>query len=272
MTKFDKEKYSLSVGESDLERMTMLGEIYMPYCADFLFENGLAPGLQVADIGCGPGNVSLWLAEQVATTGKVVSIDNSDEQLAILNKRILENEVCNISTYKTDIYEIDQIKECFDLIFCRFLFIHLSHPLLAIQKLKKLLKPGGYLIIAELDNSTWFSYPESKALLNDTALLCKVGIQKGADFCIGPKLFGYLRQENFNSINVKIAQPVLLDIHRDYLILKCKAWANTYLEYNLISSVDLESMIEGLYDITNNSEYLLAGAKMYLTCGKNPQH
>ena len=37
MTEFHKEKYSLSVGESDLERMTMLGEIYMPCCVDFLF-------------------------------------------------------------------------------------------------------------------------------------------------------------------------------------------------------------------------------------------
>ena len=272
MTRLDKEKYSLSVGESDLKRMTMIGEIYMPYCEDFLFENGLAPGLQVADIGCGPGNVSLWLAEKVGEAGKVVSIDNSDEQLAILNKRILENEVCNISTYKTDIYEIDKIKERFDLIFCRFLFIHLSHPLLAMQKLKNLLKPGGSLIIAELDNSTWFSYPESVALMNDTALLCKVGIKKEADFCIGPKLFGYFRQANFNTINVKIAQPVLLDKQREYLILKCKAWANTYLEYNLIYTVDLERMIEGLYDIINDRDYLLAGAKMYLTCGKNKQH
>jgi hypothetical protein len=33
----DKE-YALSVGMSDLERMTMLGEIYMPYCAEFLIE------------------------------------------------------------------------------------------------------------------------------------------------------------------------------------------------------------------------------------------
>ena len=31
--------YALSVGISDLERMTMLGEIYMPYCAEFLIEN-----------------------------------------------------------------------------------------------------------------------------------------------------------------------------------------------------------------------------------------
>jgi len=35
MNKFDEEKYSLPVGKADLDRMTILGNIYMPYCAEF---------------------------------------------------------------------------------------------------------------------------------------------------------------------------------------------------------------------------------------------
>lgn len=35
MNKFGDEKYSLPVGRADLDRMTMLGNIYMPYCAEF---------------------------------------------------------------------------------------------------------------------------------------------------------------------------------------------------------------------------------------------
>lgn len=84
----EQSKYALAVGGSDLKRMTLLGEIYMPYCQEFLINNGLAPGMNVADVGCGPGNVTLWLAQQVGTKGKVTGIDNSSEQLAILNERI----------------------------------------------------------------------------------------------------------------------------------------------------------------------------------------
>src|SRR3990167_10994470 len=119
MIKHNKGNYSLPVGESDLERMTMLGSIYDPFCYDFLFENGLKSGLKIADVGCGPGNTTLWLAEQVGITGKIIGIDNNDEQLSILKKKISEKNIVNISTYKTDIYEIDQIKESFDIIFCR---------------------------------------------------------------------------------------------------------------------------------------------------------
>ncbi len=263
-----KETYSLSVGENDLARMTLLNDIYMSYCIDFLFENGLKQGLSIADVGCGPGNVSLWLAEQVGETGKVVAIDNSDEQLNVLNKRIAEKQFKHISTYQCDIYEIDQLNEKFDIIFCRFLFIHLSQPLIAIKKLYELLKPGGCLILGELDNSTWSSYPVNEALEQDRNLLCTVGLKKGADFCIGPKLYGYLRQANFNIMNVKIAQPVLFGKHRDYIFLKCKAWAQAYFEFGLISSDALEERIKHLYDLAHDDNYLIEAAKMYFLCGR----
>ncbi|OGV28479.1 MAG: hypothetical protein A3E88_05065 [Legionellales bacterium RIFCSPHIGHO2_12_FULL_35_11] len=261
-------QYSLPVGKSDLERMTMLGSIYNPFCYNFLLKSGLKPGLKVADIGCGPGNVTLWLSEQVGSTGKIIGVDHSGEQLELLNKIILEKEIHNVSTYKIDIYNIDQIQESFDIIFCRFLFIHLSQPLVAIQKLHSLLKPGGCLIMAELDNSTWFSYPEHDALLKDTKLLCEVGEKKGMDFCIGPKLYGYLRKEVFADISVQIAQPILSGKDRQYVLLKSQTWANVYLEHELISKINIQNMLTHLAELVHNDDYLMAGAKMYLACGK----
>ncbi len=260
--------YALSVGPSDLERMTMLGEIYMPYCAEFLIGNGLKPGLNVADIGCGPGNTSLWLSKQVGETGKVLAIDNSDAQLTILEKKIMDNAISNITTLSHDIYQIEQIKERFDLIFCRFLFVHLVEPLKIIEKLYTLLNPGGYLILAELDNSTWFSYPLHSALQHDTKLLCEVGNIKGSDFSIGPKLYGYLRKNKFASIRVKIEQPVLVNKYRNYLTIKSSAWDTTYVDLNLSSKFESENRIKQLQELGNNQDYLLAGAKMYLVAGQ----
>ena len=260
--------YGLSVGMSDLDRMTMLGEIYMPYCAEFLIENGLQQSLNIADIGCGPGNTSLSLSQQVGKTGKVFAIDNSEAQLSILRKKILDNNVSNLTTVNHDIYQIEQINERFDLIFCRFLFVHLVEPLKIIEKLYTLLNPGGYLIIAELDNSTWFSYPHHSALQLDTQLLCEVGNKKGSDFSIGPKLYGYLRQNKFNSIGVKIEQPILIEHYRNYLMLKSNAWDATYLDLKLTSKSASKKRIKELQDLASNQDYLLAGAKMYLVAGK----
>lgn len=263
-----KTNYALSVGMSDLGRMTMLGEIYMPYCEKFLIENGLKDGLNIADIGCGPGNTSLWLSRQVGKPGKILAIDNSDEQLSILENKILDNNIFNIKTLKHDIYQIDQLKEQFDLIFCRFLFVHLRDPLKIIAKLYSLLKPDGQLILAELDNSTWFSYPPHHALQQDTQLLLEVGNKKRSDFSIGPKLYGYLRQSDFHSVNVKIEQPVLEDKYRNYLMIKSMAWDPTYLDLKLTTKLDSENRIRQLQELGGNQDYLLVGAKMYLVSGK----
>ena len=47
----------------------------------------------------------------------------------------MSKKLKNISTQQEDIYKIDQLNEKFDLIFCRFLFINLTNPMLAIEKL-----------------------------------------------------------------------------------------------------------------------------------------
>ncbi len=128
--------------------------------------------------------------------------------------------------------------------------------------------PGGYLILAELDNSTWFSYPLHLALQQDTKLLCEVGNIKESDFSIGLKLYGYLRKNKFDSIHVKIEQPILVDKYRNYLMIKSSAWDTTYIDLNLTSKSESENRINQLQELGNNQDYLLAGAKMYLVAGQ----
>ena len=65
------DNYMLPVGQKDFQRMSLLGSIYMPYNTQFLISNGLQPGMRFADIGCGPGNVTLWFAKEVGPSGLV---------------------------------------------------------------------------------------------------------------------------------------------------------------------------------------------------------
>lgn len=260
--------YVLPTGMNDLQRMTILGEIYMPYCADFLLKNGLRQGLSIADIGCGPGNTALWLAQQTGTNGSVMAIDNSAAQLEILEKRIKDNSLGNIKTLNHDIYKIEELKERFDLIFCRFLLMHLREPLKIIASLQTLLKPGGHLVLAELDNATWYSFPPHPALQEDTRLLCETGHQKGYNFCIGPGLYGYLRQSRFQDVKVQIQQPVLTKKHRQYIVMKSIAWNTIYNDLQLPLQLPADDRIRQLQALEKNTDYLLAGAKMFLVAGK----
>jgi methylase of polypeptide subunit release factors len=57
--------YILATGEAAASRLEMLEEIFGPHSRQLLEKAELSNGLRVADIGCGTGLVSLWIATQL---------------------------------------------------------------------------------------------------------------------------------------------------------------------------------------------------------------
>lgn len=262
------ENYVLDVGDNDLKRMSLLSSIYLPFNIKFINKQGSLTGLKVADIGCGPGDISLWLADQVGETGKVTAIDNNQEQLNILSQRLATQQRNNIGIQHANIYDLSQMGMQFDLIFCRFLFVHLQHPIDALQQLHSALTSNGKIIIAELDNDSWSSIPTNSALQKDTSLLCQTGKLRGVDLKIGSKLVDFFQQFNFSSIINESYQPILeTPLQREYLFLKLKAWGKVYLQYNLITASELEELFIDIKKLVSDTSIQICAAKMYQVCG-----
>jgi len=262
------DQYALKVGVSDYDRLSLLSGIYLPANTQFLLDHGLIKGIRVADVGCGPGLISLWLSQQVGETGHVTAIDNNAEQLAILKEKIDTQQIKNISLEQVNIYELGEMGPKFNLIMCRFLLIHLTDPIKALRELYKTLLPGGKLIVADLDNLTWYSYPAHKILRKEAKLLNKAGKLRGIDFSIGPKLPSLLKKAGFNNIDVEIVQPVLkTPQQRNYLNMKIKIWGHLYLSNNLISTSELNDLSETMQKLVLDDNYLIAGARMFQVCG-----
>ena len=80
---------------------------------------GLEPGMQVADIGCGPGITTSILHELVAPNGKTVGIDFSDQRIQYA-KDNYKND--GLEFVCRDIREpLEDLGE-FDVIWVRFIF------------------------------------------------------------------------------------------------------------------------------------------------------
>jgi ubiquinone/menaquinone biosynthesis C-methylase UbiE len=52
----------------------------------------------------------------------------------------------------------------FDLIYSRFMFLHLKDVRKAVQSMKRLAKKGGVVVIEEVDHApdSWLCYPEKQ--------------------------------------------------------------------------------------------------------------
>ena len=260
--------YLLKVGEIDLKRMSLLGSIYEPFNQAFLLKHGLKSGMKIADIACGPGNTSLFLSKLVGPSGRVVAIDNSHEQLSILEKKIENEKINNIDILNRNLLELDQISEKFDLIFCRFILVHLQAPLEALQIFKSLLKPGGLLFTAEPDNQSWYCFPDNELIHTEIQALISLGSKKGLDYAIGPKLYGYLRNTSFTNVAAEIAQPVLNQEQKQYFLLRAEANKEIYLQNNLFSESEYNQLVKDLADFVQNDNYLVTGFRMFQVCGR----
>ena len=97
--------YLLAVGEPAAHRLLMLDEIFGPHSRELLGRVGLTRGMRVADIGCGTGLVSLWIAAELGAGGSVTGVDMSGEQLRVAEKNAVAAGLTNISFQEASAYE-----------------------------------------------------------------------------------------------------------------------------------------------------------------------
>lgn len=106
---------------------------------------GLTPGMRVLDAGCGTGEALEWLLAEVTPGGSVVGIDLATPHLAAA-RSVLDPR---IELLQADLLEAPLPAASFDLIWCVNALHHLRSPLLGVQRLVRLLRPGGRIALGQ---------------------------------------------------------------------------------------------------------------------------
>jgi SAM-dependent methyltransferase len=105
---------------------------------------GAAMGWRCLEVGAGDGSIARWLAERVAPNGHVVATDINTRDLDAGTNAVLEvrqHEIVN------DVLE----ESSFDLVHARLLLEHLRDRDQVLQKLVQALRPGGWLVVEDVD-------------------------------------------------------------------------------------------------------------------------
>jgi SAM-dependent methyltransferase len=146
------------------------------------------------------------LAELVGPEGHVVGIDASGEQLAQAREQ-LNGHGRYTSFVEESALDTGLQAESFDLVYCRFLLIHLADPEGALREMRRLLKPGGILVCEDGDLTSAGSEPPS-ALDAFASLWGWLGPIKRVNYTLGRRLYHMVWAAGFPTPEITFYQPV----------------------------------------------------------------
>ena len=147
------DNYLLGHSPQAIQRLLLLGQICRPFTRRLLAEAGITTGMQVLDVGCGPGDVSLIAAELVGETGHVLGVDASADMLQVAHTRAQAAGHAHVSFLAADLRNLT-LDQQFDALVGRFILIHLPEPEVVLRRLLHFLRPGGVVAFQEYDLSS----------------------------------------------------------------------------------------------------------------------
>lgn len=173
---------------------------------------GIAPGMRIADLGCGSGKTTYHLHKLIQPEGESIGIDFSQQRIDFAKAHYQRER---IQFQCRDIR--DSLKDLgkFDFVWIRFVLEYYKKESFDIVRhISHILKPGGILCLIDLDCNLKSHYGLSQRLEN-TILDIVDTLEREANFDphAGKKLYSYLYDLKYKNIDVRLEPHNLIFGH-----------------------------------------------------------
>ena len=226
--------------------------------AGFLLDR-LKSGESLLDVGCGPGTITMDLAELVAP-GPVVGIDRSKEVIERAREAADARALSNLSFEVGDVYKLEFEASLFDVVYAHQVLQHLSEPTRALVEMRRVLRDGGWLAVRDGDYGEFTWSPPSDGLTRWMELYHQITRKNGAEADAGRYLAEWVGAAGFDSLERSRSDWTYesveerewwADLWADRVLYS--EFARQGLEYGLTTSEEL-SEISGAFRAWSDSD------------------
>ncbi len=172
---------------------------------------GLRKGMRALDAGAATGAVAREMARIVGPTGSATALDLSRERLAY-GKGLARRGQKHLGFVAGNLLRVPFADHSFDFAWARFVFEYLDRPDDVLSELIRVTRPGGKVVIAEIDGHALFHHPLPPRLEKDLSELM-TGLKGRFDPYAGRKLFHRFVRAGLGHIQVHV-QPYHLHAGR----------------------------------------------------------
>ncbi|MAY75316.1 MAG: hypothetical protein CMJ31_11465 [Phycisphaerae bacterium] len=151
--------YVFGTDDVETERLGLQHRLWSDAAVALWRRGGLAPGMTVLDLGCGPGHASFDMAQVVGCGGRVIGLDISDRFVAQFNARAAAIGVQNCRAYAGESKTLAATLEPelaagrrIDAVYCRWMLSFVPDPEAVIAQLSSILEPGAVVMVQDYFN------------------------------------------------------------------------------------------------------------------------
>jgi len=262
--------YIIRGGDPGADRLRVLARAMMPGTLAILDRAGIGAGLSVIDLGCGSGHVAVEMAQLVGPTGRVVGLDMDERVLAHAQELAAEHGA-KVEWLLGKVQDLD-IQQEFDIVYARFLLSHLPDPIDAIHRMRRAVRPGGRIVVEDVDITVHTHWPPCAAFSRYIELYAAAARARGVDASIGPRLPGLFIDAELADVQLAISMPVFrTGEEKSIARLTLSNIADTLIELGLATRTEIDRLTFELAKHEADPRSIQSTAQVFQVVGRRPQ-
>ncbi|MEW5872969.1 MAG: methyltransferase domain-containing protein [Chloroflexota bacterium] len=268
-TSYNPSKSSLAF-EAEIQRLRAQALRGWPKEARNFQRFGLADGMQILEIGSGPGFITGQLLE-LCPQSQLTSLEIDPLMIDTAQQQLSAEQRSRTRFVQASIVSTGLPDNQFDFAIARMIFLHLPDPLGAAREIYRLLRPGGKLVVIDIDDGIFgLIDPQIPGLPAVMHKLAQAQASRGGNRYIGRRLWKILQSVGFTHLDLEAVVQ-----HSDALGIDA---FRPHLDIQRISALAKAGMLtqQEYEDLQAASEEFWASPEAYalmiflMVCGEKP--